>query len=297
MPNWCFTQYIIKSDDKNALKDLEKKLNDWTQENYIENGFGPKWLGNIVGHSGLYHIDPDIEWDDNYIPYCRGTLDDCELTDEGLYIETETAWSADHEMIADLIKTYIPDAEVLFTSELTEDGEYVSNYKSGYILENGMYGGDDEFDIVQKAMKKHFGDEEIVDVADGVSEDNLRSFLLDVLEIDDEEEEMDIEELIEEMTDKYEDFSIHKYEFGAFYYSGSDCMITDMLTDKLNELRDDLEENLHGENIAGYITKEDMMYTLDDFDRWAKTAKIGDSYYCSGIDYTLEIEDEEEKEI
>lgn len=294
MSNRCFTQYTIKSDDQNALKDLEKKLNSWTQENYIENGFGPKWLGNIVAHSGLYYIDPDIEWDDNDIPSCRGTLDVCELTDEGLYLETQTAWSEYHEIIADLVKAYIPDAEVLFASELTEDGEYVSNYKSGYRLENGVYEGDEELDSdsysLQKAMKKYFGDEEL---AEGVSEADLRSFILDVLEIDDEDEEMNIDELIEEMTDQYEDFYIHKYEYEDFDYSGSGC---NMLTDKLQELRDDLEKNLHGENIAGYITKEDMMSILDDFDKWSETVKIGDSYCYSGIDYTLEI-DEEEKEI
>lgn len=59
-------------------------------------------------------------------------------------------------------------------------------------------------------------------------------------------------------------------------------------------LRDELDEYLHGLCICDYITRNEQSDVLDDFDAWVETAKIGDTYFYDGDEYTLE-EDEDTK--
>lgn len=55
------------------------------------------------------------------------------------------------------------------------------------------------------------------------------------------------------------------------------------------EIRDELEDLLHGECICDFITKSDMQKILDDVDAWLETAVNGDTYYYSGYEFCLEI--------
>ncbi len=54
-----------------------------------------------------------------------------------------------------------------------------------------------------------------------------------------------------------------------------------------------IEDYLNGKRIAGYITADDVSETLDDFDKWCKTAEDGDEYFYDGIPYTVWEEDPE----
>lgn len=58
-------------------------------------------------------------------------------------------------------------------------------------------------------------------------------------------------------------------------------------------VRDAIEDYLMGEKIAGYITADDVSKTLDDFDKWCKTAEDGEEYFLDGIPYTIWEEDPE----
>lgn len=58
----------------------------------------------------------------------------------------------------------------------------------------------------------------------------------------------------------------------------------------IDMIREELEEDLKGQCICGYITKGDMVKYLDDFNIWAKTARIGDTYVAQEISYTYEPE-------
>jgi hypothetical protein len=55
----------------------------------------------------------------------------------------------------------------------------------------------------------------------------------------------------------------------------------------LEELRCDLEEDLHGYVICDYLSRDDVDDILDSFDRWAETAGWGDNYVYDGKSYTL----------
>lgn len=51
--------------------------------------------------------------------------------------------------------------------------------------------------------------------------------------------------------------------------------------------KQELEDYLQGLAICDYITKYDMVAVLEDFDEWAKKAKLGDTYTYNGMEYTL----------
>ena len=72
-----------------------------------------------------------------------------------------------------------------------------------------------------------------------------------------------------------------------------------MVLDNTNyqELRDELDEDMRGLCACGYISKEVWADYLDDFDKWAKTAGIGDTYCADEFSYTLEAACEEKDEI
>lgn len=98
MSNWCFTNYIFHG-SKEEIKDFHNKITEWTSNNYMENGFGERWLGNVVCGAGF---EDRINSENNRIR-CRGSISWFELNhdidsdefDEGLlYMDVETAWSA-----------------------------------------------------------------------------------------------------------------------------------------------------------------------------------------------------------
>ena len=64
----------------------------------------------------------------------------------------------------------------------------------------------------------------------------------------------------------------------------------------ISELRDSLEEYLHGLVICDYISRSEENEVLDDFDFWAQTADIGDTYYYDNDSYTVSDFDEEDGE-
>ncbi len=65
-------------------------------------------------------------------------------------------------------------------------------------------------------------------------------------------------------------------------------MNTEELREKLEELREELEEYLSGLRICDYISRKEEACVLSDFDKWAKTAKLGDSYSYDGNEYTVQ---------
>ena len=49
MPNWCFTSFVVRVEDKEVC-DLYEKMRSLEQreESLVENGFGKTWVGNLV---------------------------------------------------------------------------------------------------------------------------------------------------------------------------------------------------------------------------------------------------------
>lgn len=134
MANWCDTNISIRSKDKKAMEQFYQKLQEWTSVNYIDNGFGLKWLGNVVGNSGIGKFDSN---GNSTIP-CRGSITSMYLSDskQEIYISTDTAWNPMPEMWLRLIEIYLPnDVEFIYSAEepgceifATNDPDLIGNY-------------------------------------------------------------------------------------------------------------------------------------------------------------------------
>ena len=129
MPNWCYNQEIIIG-PKNEIKDLYTKLNVWASENYVKNGFGASWLGNIVYGAGFKRQDEDMETG----LACRGSIvDDFDLEiDENnntgiIRFASQTAWGAMPEMWFKIVEKFAPHCKYFFCSEEPGMMEYYTN--------------------------------------------------------------------------------------------------------------------------------------------------------------------------
>lgn len=111
MPNWCFTQMIFHG-IKSEMEDFNKKLEEFTSKNYMENGFGVSWLGNVVCGAGLGDR-VDCKNPDNRLR-CRGNItyigdlgyfEDYEPDQDVCFqLDTNTAWGPMVKMWIEVIK-------------------------------------------------------------------------------------------------------------------------------------------------------------------------------------------------
>lgn len=166
MPNWCQTRLTINHENTSKLKEFETLIDKWTSKNYIPNGFGLNWLGNIVGNSGIGTVDEGEDTDLR----CRGEIIDTEVRDKQLVIDTETAWSPMLKMWTKLLEKYLPGAELIFVAR--EDGNcfYSTNdpyLKGRYVVDACLFDG--------------------VDSDYEASEDYVREILQELLKSDDDD--------------------------------------------------------------------------------------------------------------
>lgn len=190
MPNWCLTRITINHESEEKLKELEKLINEWTSKDYMKNGFGLEWLGNIVGNSGVGTVDENQETDLR----CRGRLTYMEYIDGQLLIDTETAWSPMLKMWKKVLDKYLSDAELIYSAEECGNGLYSTNdpcMKDCYII--------DSWEI------------EEIDSDWEATEDQVKKVLQKLLETD----ETDVEKLIDifEDSEHSDNMSIHKWDF------------------------------------------------------------------------------------
>ena len=112
MPNWCMTRYEV-IDTKKSLDNLEKKLHEALSDNPLKADFGNGWLGNLMLFIGVSE-DTVVHGTAN----CRGELYDIERTsDYFLSFWVESAWSPANECVSTFVKTFAPNASILYVAE------------------------------------------------------------------------------------------------------------------------------------------------------------------------------------
>ena len=136
MPNWCFTD-IKMTGEKEKVQFLHDKIEEWTSKDYMQNGFGNTWLGNIVLGSGIA-IEEDIDKHD--APRCRGSIvyTDIDLFDTNnaeLTVQTETAWNPMMKMWSMINEQYDLNLDIVYSAEepgcelyLTNDPDIAGTY-------------------------------------------------------------------------------------------------------------------------------------------------------------------------
>ncbi len=95
MPNWCLVDIKITFETESEASRFHRLVCEWTAKDYIGNGFGTSWLGNIVGNSGL------ANWErakggffrkNGDLIYCRGDIISLNNERQTVRITEESAW-------------------------------------------------------------------------------------------------------------------------------------------------------------------------------------------------------------
>lgn len=212
MPNWCFTSMRFHG-NKTEIEDFHKKLEEFTSTNYMENGFGTMWLGNILCGAGLADRIDNSNEDLRII--CRGQIiyiDDIDYEfeeDVCFNVQYESAWAWIGKMWFELIKTFGYES-VGFSFISEEPGnELYQKYDPYGDFENEKWYVDCYFegdDFYNEKLSK-FEDNRYYH-----SDEALIKSLQNLLET----EETDLEILLEKSGEykfKHEDSYVHIYEY------------------------------------------------------------------------------------
>ena len=139
MPYWCANNIYIVGENETELENLYLKIQEWTRRSYRENGFGDKWLGNIVIGAGFSEETYE----------CRGSITgDFWLNREDgvLEVQTETAWKPMNEMWHAVIEKYAPSCHFHAMSVEHGFGIYIIEEDKGFdsVFKNDMFVDFDE---------------------------------------------------------------------------------------------------------------------------------------------------------
>lgn len=186
MANWCSTKIIITHESEEKIEELEKLLKNCMRTNYMENGFGLNWLGNIVGNSGIGTVDTGKQTDLR----CRGYVDYINRCENELTINTETAWVPMLEMWVKLLEKYLPDAEMIYNAE---------EYGCGICCTNDP-------DLIGKYVLDSWDDE--IESEYEMDSETLVKFLQEFMNVT----ETDVEKLLSLTYERDYEFSIHQWE-------------------------------------------------------------------------------------
>lgn len=134
MPNWCWSQVHISTDEE-KLNKIYEEMDKALSSNPLGADFGNEWLGNLLVYIGMSK-DEVISGPIN----CRGSITEYDIDDNGeLVMNLETAWSPQFGAI----KAFI---EYVLNDENDEDAKY--DYDFRYTAEESgcelYYSNDDE---------------------------------------------------------------------------------------------------------------------------------------------------------
>lgn len=128
MPDWCDTRMIIEG-PKDQVENIRKLISQWTSKNYAKNGFGHRWLGNIVLGAGFsYEGKNGLS--------CRGAITEIEEVEEkepGLYyfqLYYTSAWEDLSETWQIILGKFAPSCKMYYCAEELEGDFFITNDKN-----------------------------------------------------------------------------------------------------------------------------------------------------------------------
>ena len=128
MPDWCDTRMTIEG-PKDQLENIQKMILKWTSKNYAKNGFGHRWLGNIVLGAGFsYEGKNGLS--------CRGEITEVEEMEEkepGLYyfqLWYISAWEDVSETWQIILEKFAPSCKMYYCAEELEGDFFITNDKN-----------------------------------------------------------------------------------------------------------------------------------------------------------------------
>lgn len=148
MPNWCDTTYKCVGDLK-EVRSLYRILKyiDNRKTPIVPNGFGNRWLGNLVTKLGG-------NWESCR---CRGEILDYHIDGNVLTIYQSTAW-CEQEGVREIIEKAYPSIKVYYREEEPGCEVYCTNDSSGTYFPDRYYldapcGDSEYFETIEDAVK------------------------------------------------------------------------------------------------------------------------------------------------
>lgn len=154
MPNWCITDITFEANPNyydeaiQALHNLYNKIEcqAYGDSSLMENGFGPKWLGNFAL---MFKLCTAEEIDNGLQPYrCRGSInyieEDVGEFQDSFYITQNDAWSPNLAMWQEIINRYyskegVPLINIYYMADEPGCEIYDTNDDSGYFYQEKGY--------------------------------------------------------------------------------------------------------------------------------------------------------------
>lgn len=209
MPNWCYSNITIQSDDKQKLEELYNLILKWTDHSLIENDFGDNWLGNIVEGSGIATYRKENFYDaNNKLISCRGTLDYVDFYTQDIMISTDTAWAPATKMWQLICDKYLPsDYEIFYDASEPGCGIFSTNrpdYLNHYILDASVFGNEG---FSEEEYQKLYD----ADYTENADDNTIIQFLQDLLQTN----ETDLQKLFNLLhKSKFDDYvNIQPWEY------------------------------------------------------------------------------------
>jgi len=209
MPNWCYTDYYVTSENEEGMKKVEELFKEATSKEKYPTDFGDIWLGNILIEAGI--VDRDgIDSED--CPECRGTLDYFEPYKAdgkfGLRFATTTAWLPMFRMFKMVLDKLV--GEDNWEVEYRSYDEFKNFITTNIPDEIGTY----IYDIAKDGVS--------CDDCEFLTEEKLREYLKeDFPEVEPDEDISKYIEKIYAYAEEHEDYcywvSIHQWEYEELY--------------------------------------------------------------------------------
>lgn len=195
MPNWCYTEYYIKSSDENKINALYEALQRTEKMSHPDVSF-QHWLGYLLMDLG-YSFE---EACDTRTIHCRGEIEEYENHKGEILIRTSTAWAPMHDPVRLFVNKYAEGAEIYYTAD-----------------EPGMeiYYTNDPDTLAESYLIDAWEPENLPECMRGIGysyygEEDIRNILQEALDTKEE----DIDKLIHDFLCEYGEYcSIHQFEY------------------------------------------------------------------------------------
>lgn len=134
MSDYYMTKICIPHENKHGeLHKLNQLIRKWTNQ-YGEYDYSDLWLGNIIFNSGIGTANTGKSTDFE----CSGSLLNSYVSNNCLYIITETVDTPLHKMWQKVVDKYIPSAKITYSAKNFRENTYITdnlNHENHYIID------------------------------------------------------------------------------------------------------------------------------------------------------------------
>ena len=129
MANWNFCRYTLLCEDAQEAEKIASTISEWlTLENPEGINWQSPWIGLVALGSGIATwengaLNPDYKYGGCF-------EEEPEVSDNIVLLSTQWKWEPHHEIMVDCINKMWPNVELLYSSELDNADDKLTNDES-----------------------------------------------------------------------------------------------------------------------------------------------------------------------